>query len=661
MEEFRFQIKNIFITSGSEYADFQISIIHEKILPPTPPEDKKSKKKPKKDLKKDDLVEDPMIIPAFFSMKEKIRIKRGDSTMISIQFLPFALETHKCFVVFCDPNVGEFQHTIIGETLHPEPIKDTLKPSFTVYLDTNHKFDIPIEFKNDFMKDARKQHEQRLSSSGRSKEKDAYFKLIQNYVHPENITFLVDMVPESPFVTAPKEITLFDQNKTGKKGFIAKGPNKLTEMSESKATESSNAQINEPTLNTLSLNLGFKSILKDYNCLLILKNQNKSDVRVFRLWFTVHPKIIKAKLELRVPCGDEIKQEIPIINNLDRDYQIKVTWINPPETNGSYFSGPREFYVKRKTNATYPITFKPPAICKSEAKLILNNAFTNDLMEFDLLGFGEEPLANDHIILNCVARKPTTHIIEVTNPYKEKPLTYKVETDLINPDGPSQFIVPPNKTFKYPLSVTPLLGGLYTGSITFYEEGNPNKYIWYTVLVNTDRPKSEKIIDLTTPIRKAVSFNIEILNPLKEEVTYEAILDGEFISGPTTFRIGPKETQTYELLFIPLRVFKGKGSIAFLQEKLGEIWYEMNLNCEECPVLRSPTLKAELGKVEEWEVEIENPSNSDCAVYPKISNPNNFDVIPDNIVIPAYNYVKVKIRYTPSDLDVNEVLKKKFD
>lgn len=659
MEEIRFPIKNIFTTSLSEYADFQISIIPEKLLPPPPLEDPKKTKKKKKEEKKEVITEDPTLIPAFFSMKEKVRVKRGDSAIISIQFLPFVLDTHKCYIVFCDPNVGEFQHTIIGDTLLPEPMKDNLKPSFTVYVDTNHKFDFSLEFKNDFLKDARKFHEQRLSSSGRSKEKEAYFKLMQNTTNPDNITFEIELVPDSPFVTGPKDITLFDSNKISKKGPLAplKGQKKTsTDENESKITETSNLQNNELVINTLSLSLAFKSILKDYNCLLILRNQNKSDVRVFRLLFTVHPKVIKARLELKVPCGDEIKQEIPLVNNLDRDCHIKVTLQAPVETLGQYFSGPREFFVKKKSTNFYPITFKPPIICKSEAKLTLFNSYTNDLMEFELVGIGEEPLAKDHIILNCVARKATTHIIEVVNPYKDKQISYKVETDLINPEGPPAFTIPAGKIFKYPLSVTPLLGGLYTGSITFFEEGEKNKYLWYTILVNTDRPKSEKVVELTTFIRKGVSFNIEIANPLPEMVVYEAIIDGDFLTGPTNFQIGPKQTLSYELLFIPLRVFKGKGSIAFIQEKLGEIWYELNLNSEECPPIRSPTLKAELGKVEEWEVVLENPSNSECMVFSKISNPNNFDVIPDNIMIPAYDSVSVKIRYTPSDLDVNEVL-----
>ena len=40
---------------------------------------------------------------------------------------------------------------------------------------------------------------------------------------------------------------------------------------------------------------------------------------------TVIPRPIKATLEMRVPFGDEIKQEIPVINTSDKDVFIKIT------------------------------------------------------------------------------------------------------------------------------------------------------------------------------------------------------------------------------------------------------------------------------------------------------------------------------------------------
>ena len=56
-----------------------------------------------------------------------------------------------------------------------------------------------------------------------------------------------------------------------------------------------------------------------------------------------------------------------------------------------------------------------------------------------------------------------------------------------------------------------------------------------------------------------------------------------------------------------MRVFRGKGSISFMNEKLGEIWYDLTLISEEVPFIRLPTLKAELGKYESVTVTLENP------------------------------------------------------
>jgi hypothetical protein len=66
-------------------------------------------------------------------------------------------------------------------------------------------------------------------------------------------------------------------------------------------------------------------------------------------------------------------------------------------------------------------------------------------------------------------------------------------------------------------------------------------------------------------------------------------------------------------------------------------------------------LKAELGKTENHRVALENPSSKEVTVAYKIMNSNNFDVAQDNIKISPYDSVDVDIRYTPSDLDVQEV------
>ena len=109
------------------------------------------------------------------------------------------------------------------------------------------------------------------------------------------------------------------------------------------------------------------------------------------------------------------------------------------------------------------------------------------MFEYDLVGVGEEPLAKDHIILNCIARHPTTYKVQIQNPLGEE-MKLKVETDLMNPEGPPEIKIKPKETYSYPLTITPILGGMYTGSIMFYyiePEEYKNRYFWYTIMVNT--------------------------------------------------------------------------------------------------------------------------------------------------------------------------------
>lgn len=72
-------------------------------------------------------------------------------------------------------------------------------------------------------------------------------------------------------------------------------------------------------------------------------------------------------------------------------------------------------HVKKKTTNNFVLTFKPYWVCELDAKLVLNNVTTNEVYEYDLKGIGEEPLAEDHIVLNCKAREKTTHFFEIKN------------------------------------------------------------------------------------------------------------------------------------------------------------------------------------------------------------------------------------------------------
>ena len=70
---------------------------------------------------------------------------------------------------------------------------------------------------------------------------------------------------------------------------------------------------------------------------------------------------------------------------------------------------------------------------------------TNDVFEYELKGYGEEPVAEEHIILNCQARKATRRDIELRNPYQDRNVTYHVDTDLLNASGRGELTIAPGK------------------------------------------------------------------------------------------------------------------------------------------------------------------------------------------------------------------------
>ena len=77
--------------------------------------------------------------------------------------------------------------------------------------------------------------------------------------------------------------------------------------------------------------------------------------------------------------------------------------------------------------------------------------------------------------------------------------------------------------------------------------------------VRTDRPKAKKIQELHTKSRKAIAFDIQLSNPLDETVFFDVSIEGTGLYGPAIFDLGPKKTETYELMFLPMRPSREQG------------------------------------------------------------------------------------------------------
>lgn len=691
-------IKNPFMNSPIEYADFQLSLIIEK-LPKEVPQVKSPKKtakrlikeknkgnkgnktnktnsslessknSPKNSLTKGHIISNikgnnseilSFLMPTFILSKEKLRLKRGESIQISIFYLPMIYEDYKCKIICCDKEVGEFQLEIHAETLLPEVLYD-IKPGNStnpLYVETGITYECNIAFRNENLNNAKKFHEGRLANTAKYKENLLKFKQVTK--SPEEIHFKTELVPPSPYITLPETFIIKDPlTQTSLPSISSPLGGKRSVLEEDIPELGSMTLLNSANeVNHLPIDLLFKFPVSNESHNLILRSEDNSDIRVYRLVLTINPKITKGVIKLKCPFGDVLKQDIPFYNPSERDWLIR-SFIN--EDLNKYpiptvFSCPKEFVVKRKSHWNSSISFNPVHSKDIyEGKLTIINTVTNDHFEYELIGQAEEPLAKRHIAIKCIAQKPLQKSIELQNPYSNRILTYIIETDLINTNGPNKISIDPFKTQLYTFTVNPLIGGVYTGSITFIEEHEREKFIWFTVCIETERSKPKSMIDLHSEIRKKSLCNIELFNPLDENIEFEVILEGEGLNGNPFLSIPRKNSVVYELEFLPLRVFHLNGSISFIHEKIGEIWYELSLISKEIKQEKLPLIKAELGKSIDLAILLENPSLKPAIVKALVTNPSNFSLKTDNIIIPPLKEATIQITYSPSKLEEVEL------
>eukprot|EP00644_Phytophthora_capsici_P015672 jgi/Phyca11/19155/fgenesh1_pg.PHYCAscaffold_44_\ len=222
-----------------------------------------------------------------------------------------------------------------------------------------------------------------------------------------------------------------------------------------------------------------------YRCQLLFLDENIGeflDLRVYDLVAKVKEPNVKTQLEFVAPARHSIVQEIPLSNPTDTTWSLKAIF-SPGKAPVSMFSGPPNLVVPAKRSATYPLTFTPSWMYHETRTFVLLNTATQQQFEFELSGYGEEPLAQDHVVLACQARSSIVYSFDVFALGSDNSTqTFKVESDLRDVVGASTISIPAgtNRRVKYPLTFSPLVSGSYFGSITFTNEAT-NEYLWYTV------------------------------------------------------------------------------------------------------------------------------------------------------------------------------------
>ncbi|KAE9083214.1 hypothetical protein PF010_g21298 [Phytophthora fragariae] len=630
-----------------------------------------------------------------------VAIRKSGSAKVKLEFLPLTPGNYRCQLLFLDENIGEFLYEVHAvaslpaslETLELQCEASTAASGAAGAAAARFRFvrELTIPVKNPLLNRALTVFVERANGHLRTKLKDGLKRCEENH----HTSFHVDF--NSPYFTANvPELTL--TNGSGK-------PLPASGRSDGSGVDASGPKVplkaNQARLGTpRSVLAGTNSVLIDfqpkgagrYACKLLLRSRNtvcgSSDLRVYDLIAKVKEPNVKTQLEFVAPARHSIVQEIPLSNPTDTTWSLKAIFSNgnadsagnaqvgrPP---ASMFSGPPSLVVPAKRSATYPLTFTPSWIYHETRTFVLLNTATQQQFEFELSGYGEEPLAQDHIGLNCQARSSIVHNFDVFalpggngSGDANAAQVFKVESDLRDVVGASTLTVPAsaggsNRVVKYPLTFSPLVSGSYFGSVTFTNEAT-SEYLWYTVEASVSPPDPETTLEMRAPVRGAVGIEIGLANPLDSETTFAVELRGLGLLGPSTFTLEARQSGVYELVYSPLLVTTGngeEGAILFSSDAVGQFWYRLNLVAEPAAAQELDDMSCAVGDVCTQPLWLQNPSNQELQLQYRVTNTRNFSIkgssasnngntsvkTPTRVLLPPFGRASVVVEYTPSSL-----------
>ncbi|KAJ0394854.1 hypothetical protein ATCC90586_004653 [Pythium insidiosum] len=623
-----------------------------------------------------------------------VSIRSQSSATVRVEFLPLVPGTYKCQLLFLDEKVGEFMYEIVA-TAHLPASLETLE--FQCELGaavgrqggTQFLRELTVPPKNLPLAKALAVYVERASGLLKAKLKEGLKKCEETH----HASFAVEV--NSPFF-APVFSDMTLSYSTGASGAR---PAKQSTIAATGAADSAAGQDGEasasaaatatgkpdkatktlarlltPRTSTSAVAtpncvlLGFQPKSAGvYTCKVLLHSHNtscgSSDWRVYDLVAKVKEPNVKTLLEFVAPARHCIVQEIPLANPSDAAWTLKAQF----SAAKSSFSGPSSVHVPAKKTVSYPLTFSPRWILEEKASLTLTNPTTQQRFEFELSGYGEEPLAQDHVVLSCQARTSVTHAFDVvsfkTDPAGEQRFT--VESDLRDVVGAPTVVVPaPGESVKYPLTFSPLVSGTYFGSITFTNAAT-GEYVWYTIEATVAPPAPEATLAMDTTVRSAVAVEVSLENPLDHAVEFQIELQGMGLLGPATLALQARAAGTYELVYAPLLETRDAedGAVLFANAELGQFWYALRLRATPAAPTALDDMACAVGDVCTQPILLQNPSDQPLALQYRISNPRNFSIKGARaaaVAVPPFGLASVLLEYTPSSLRDFEAARVEF-
>ncbi len=585
---------------------------------------------------------------------------------LHVNILPFVMGTYTCHLVFVDKRYGEFCYEIVVEAGLPKPVEHL---GFDAVCSSTSQNFLSISAKNQaFEKALGVIIDSRMGNSQKkSRARSLLSAMLASPIDDDAaMTSTFNLYLENAQFKYPKTIAFMSEYVQQHPGNTLGGSKPTTAKKISKTElDGESAPHNGPNIAGLQFMPDKPGV---YDSKIICWSKfNRHDIRTFKLTSHVKMPVRKLAIEFCGPALHLLEQEIPIHNETDNDWHLTAT------VTGRGFAGPKTFAVKAGMKESYILNFTGPALGEYEGTLVLKNSETNDSFEYTLYGVAETPLASEHLHFKAKARTNTRFSIFLNRNNKIdkaaakkaaakaqadmdagsaiRTIKYNVDTDLQYVFG-SDVAEVPTVGGDYEFSVMCPVSGIMSGSISFTDaEGFT---VWYTMDVEVTAPQAESTIVVESVVRQAVSVEIGLENPLSEDLVFNVNIDGEGVFGDSYYNLPSKEAPgshpPFELMFSPLHVGTMEGKVSFTNEKVGEIWYLLDLRAIEAVPHKAPTVECMLGSAGSIELPLENPLAEETVLDVLVSDEEHFSVKQDTITLDPFMQTTFDVFFRPSTL-----------
>ena len=568
------------------------------------------------------------ISPSFYVAQDKLHVKKGKSGKIKVTYLPLTFEIHHCNIILIDDEIGELQYELVGIPMYPAPIQSI---PITTNLENNKPHDILTSMAYKARNTAYSNANKLCNTVRNDKARASLQALLLEVPARDEELFRLDC-------TAPKDLSY---------------PSTFTIHNSRKIDAVTNNE-DRPT-NTIQIGLNMRQPVKDYLIMLILKNTDLTDVRVYEFSITILPKMFKAMLDFTTPVRMPLEQGIPVSNPTDGDVYFTIE--KTDSANGDYFIIPKGLKVKPNSTEPLVVVFNPSWKGTAATTIKITNPVTREDFQYQLKGLAEEPLAESHFIIKCnVGEEKKLTIPVESSEYGIR--DFKISYEAYGISGPMSLKVDSGNKVPLNLTIKPVLGGIYAGCITLTDQNK--RYIWYTFELEYQGRKNMRQLEVQGVIRKDNPYPIELENISDERIEYKVIMKGEGLNGQDSIIVPARGKAIYMLSFFPLRVIDSDGTVVFSNSRVGEVLCKLSLRSSEPTPVKIPLMKCEVGKSLEHNIELENPSGKTVKVTLQPFTSDTFVVSDKEFEIPPRELKVIRLIYTPIEIEIQNTVEINF-